>query len=64
MPSRGDAFEKSAAEFQIHAESDETEELHEEKRAVGADATGGKSRCKIGSAPAHGAGESQDDGER
>jgi hypothetical protein len=38
--------------------------LHEEKGAVGADATGGKARRKIGSAPAQGAGESQDDGER
>jgi hypothetical protein len=64
MPSWGDAFEKSAAEFQIDTESDETEELHEEKRAVGADATGGKARCKIGAAPTQGAGKSQDNGER
>ena len=64
LPSRRDAFEKSTAEFQIDAERDETEELHEEERAVGADAAGGEPRRKIGSAPAHGAGESQDYGER
>ncbi len=56
VPAGCDAARKTAGGFQVHAEGKETEKLHEEEGAVGADLARGEAGGEIGGAPGDGAG--------
>ena len=66
--SAGEAFlagregSEAAAEFQVRAEREETEKLHEEKRAIGAHAARREARGEVREAPEDCAGESEKNG--
>ena len=64
LPARRDAMRKTAGGFQVDAEREETEKLHEEKSAIRADAARRETRGEIRGSPGKGARQSQDDGER